>query len=598
MRAFLAASLIRSFCAAACCILLALQSEAADPDKLLAEYTHTVWTRKDGIPSAFIYSIAQTRDGYLWLATTDGLVRFDGVRFLHWRPRTGHTALLGVVRALCAGRDGSLWIGTASGLLGHLRGDELTTHPIGAQVEAIIEDRDDGWLWVTTENNLLRFRAATQEQVGTAIKLSGTFLSGPLQDKSGSIWFTTHSHVLRLDADKTQGPPSEVAKGKFWLTQDTNGDIWLTRPDGSTRRANEGQFVGRPETETKTLDIESVLRDSNGNTWIGTLSHGVVRQQAGFHGGMGMEYSQVGGLSTARVWCFFEDREHNIWVGTQNGLNRFRDEKITTLTRHEGLASDSVDALAAGTDGTIWASTSIGVNRIDGAHRDLYLSGTIARGLSMERGNTLWAGTNHGVMRMDNGKWSNVPMPTGIPLQDVTIITGDHENGVWLFDTHKGLHRWANGVVDDFSNETLLKGKSILAAHEDGSGRVWFGLAQGGLVVFDGGRFHAYSESDGLADGSVNTVHIDDQNTVWIGTDRGLSRFDGQRFVTWNITNGLPGERVLWILSDRARRIWLGYSTGVASIIQSELERAARDRSHRPARLDRSRGSCSASPRR
>ena len=232
--------------------------------------------------------------------------------------------LLGVVRSLCAGRDGSLWIGTASGLLGHIRGDDLTTHLIGAQVEAILEDRD-GWLWVTTENNLLRFRAATQEQVGTAITLSGTFLSGPLQDKSGSIWLTTDSHVLRLDADKTQGPPSEMTKGKFWLTQDASGDIWLTRPDGSTRLANEGQIVGHPQTETKTLDIETVLRDSNGNTWIGTRSHGVVRLQAGFHGGMRMEYSQVGGLSTARVWCFFEDHEHDIWVGTQNGLNRFRD---------------------------------------------------------------------------------------------------------------------------------------------------------------------------------------------------------------------------------------------------------------------------------
>src|ERR1700681_1954548 len=162
MRSFLAASLIRCFCAAACCVMLGLQSEASDPNKPLTEYTHTVWTHKDGIPSAFIYSIAQTQDGYLWLATTDGLVRFDGMRFVHWRPKSGHTALLGVVRSLCATRDGSLWIGTATGLVGHIRGDDLTTLSVGAQVEAILEDRD-GTLWAATENNLLRFRAATQE---------------------------------------------------------------------------------------------------------------------------------------------------------------------------------------------------------------------------------------------------------------------------------------------------------------------------------------------------------------------------------------------------------------------------------------------------
>src|SRR5260370_38486390 len=261
MRFLLAAGPIRSFCAALCWVLLAAQSEASDPRKPLTEYTHTVWTHKDGIPSAFIYSMAQTQDGYLWLATTDGLVRFDGVRFVHWRPKTGHTALLGVVRSLCAVRDGSLWIGTAAGLVGHIRGDDLTTLSVGAQAEAIFEDRD-GTLWIATENNLLRFRAATQEQMGTAITLPGTFLSGPLQDRSGSIWFTTLSGAQRLGppllrrrrgvpSSSPQGPPAEIAKGKFWLSEDTNGDIWPTRPDGSTRPRNEGQIGTRPVMEAK-----------------------------------------------------------------------------------------------------------------------------------------------------------------------------------------------------------------------------------------------------------------------------------------------------------------------------------------------------------
>jgi ligand-binding sensor domain-containing protein/signal transduction histidine kinase len=580
MRFLLVGCPIRCLCAAAFWVLLAIQAEASDPNKPLTEYTHTIWTHKDGIPSAFIYSIAQTRDGYLWLATTDGLVRFDGVRFVHWRPNTGHTELLGVVRSLCAARDGSLWVGTAAGLVGHIRGDDLTTFSVGAHVAAILEDRD-GTLWVTTENHLLRFRPATQEQIGPAITLSGAFLSGPLQDGNGSIWLTTESRILRLESANPQGRPLEIAKGKFWLSEDTNGEIWLTRPDGSTRPADEGQIVSGPKMERKTLDIHTVLRDSNGNTWIGTLGQGLARLQAGFHDGMRMEkYSQFDGLSAARVWCFLEDREHNIWVGTQNGLNRFRDEKINTLTRREGLVNDNVDALTAGPDGIIWASISTGISRIDGQHRDLYLNGATAMALSMDRENTLWAGTNRGVVRLENGKWSNLPMPTGIHLQDVTAITEDHEKGVWLFDARKGLYRWRNGRSTDVSQEPLLKAKSILAADVDAAGRVWFGLYEGSVVVFDGSRFHAYSESDGLAGGSVNAVHVDDKATVWIGTERGLSRFDGQRFVTWNKANGLPGERVLWVLSDSGGRIWLGYSTGVACVSQSELDRAQQDPSH------------------
>jgi signal transduction histidine kinase len=194
--------------------------------------------------------------------------------------------------------------------------------------------------------------------------------------------------------------------------------------------------------------------------------------------------------------------------------------------------------------------------------------------------NTLWAATNHGVARLEQGEWRYIFLPGGVQLSDVTAITAD-ESGVWLVDGHKGLYRSANGRLTDFSNEPLFKGKSILTASADRTGKVWFGLDQGGVVVFNAGQFFGYSESAGLARGSVNAVHIDDKATVWIGTERGLSRLDGQRFVTWNRANSLPGERVLWILTDNEDRLWLGYSTGVACVSRSELDRAAHDPSHR-----------------
>jgi hypothetical protein len=204
-------------------------------------------------------------------------------------------------------------------------------------------------------------------------------------------------------------------------------------------------------------------------------------------------------------------------------------------------------------------------------------------GLSMDRENNLWAGTNRGVVRMENGKSHSLPIPVETHLQNVTVLTNDHEKGMWLFDSRRRLYHWANGVITDFSSEPLLKGKTITAAQGDGTGKVWFGLNQAGVVVFDGSQFHAYSESDGLAGGSVNAVCIDDKGTVWIAMEHGLSRFDGQRFVTWNLANGLPGERVLWILSDSGGRIWLGYSTGVACLSRSELDQATRDPSHHMA---------------
>jgi len=356
----------------------------------------------------------------------------------------------------------------------------------------------------------------------------------------------------------------------------------MTNPDGFTRPLSEGPTFSRGGMPRNTFNVRAVLHDSGGNIWIGTLGQGLLRLRADSNDVREMErFSERDGLSAQFVWCLLEDREHNVWVGTQNGLNRFRDEKITTLTRREGLASDDVDALAAGPNGSVWASTPNGVNRIDGAHRDLYLAGTAIRGLSIDKKNTLWAGTNRGIVRAKDGEWSYLSMPAKVRLQNVTVIEEDGENRVWLFDDRGGFYRWADNRITDFSNDSLLRGKSVLAARSDGRGRVWLGLNEGGVLLFDGSVFHPYSESDGLAGGSVNAVYIDDNAAVWIGTERGLSRFDGLRFVTWNASNGLPGERVLWILSDNEGRIWLGYSTGVACITLSELDRAQKDPSHR-----------------
>lgn len=509
MRSRMAISPLRSLCAAACFALLAPQAQAFGSNKPLTEYTHTVWTHRD----------ASHRPSFTRLRRL-GTVTFGSPPRTDLSGLTASALSTGVPRravpsswvlcSLCAGRDGSLWIGTAAGLVGHIRGDDLRTFSVGAQAEAILEDRE-GTLWVATESRVMRFRAVTQEPIGAAIALPGAFLSGPFQDRSGSIWISTKHAVLRLDPADPHTRLVSAAEGEFWLSEDTGGIIWMTSPDGSTQPTNEGHISSRAGMRTKALDIRTVLHDSQGNTWIGT-GQGLARLQMPSLNRQKLEtFAQSDGLSAQSVWCLLEDRENNIWVGTENGLNRFRDEKVTTLTRREGLPSDNVNALAAGTDGAIWASTPIGIDRIDGQDRDLYLNGIRVSGLFVDRHNTLWAGTNRGVARLE--RWRYLSMPTGTRLTNVTVITEDGANGVWLFDSERGLYRCANGRITDYSQEPLLKGKSIQAAQADASGRVWFGLYEGGVVVFDGTRFHAYSEADGLTGGSVNTVYLDDQST-------------------------------------------------------------------------------------
>jgi ligand-binding sensor domain-containing protein/signal transduction histidine kinase len=573
---------IRSLCVVACLVVFPLFASASAANKPLTEYTHGVWTRKDGIPAAFIYALAQTRDGYLWLATTDALVRFDGVRFVHWRPRTGHTALLGVVRSLHATRDGGLWIGTAAGLVGYIRGDDLRTFPVGAQPEAMLEDRD-GTLWVATANRLLRFRAATRQPMGGAIALPGVLVSGPLQDSNGSIWLSTEHTVVRIDPPDSGSGLVTMGVGKFWLCAGENGSIWIIGPDGLSQPIRNGQTFRQPATPGTIQGVQTMLRDSAGNTWIGTLGRGLARVRAAAQGDGKVErFSQSDGLSEDSVWCVLEDREQNIWVGTQNGLNRFRDEKVTTLTYREGLMRD-VDALAAGPDGAVWASTAMGLQRIDGEHRDRVLEGRRISAMHLDRTNTLWVGTDRGIALLAQGRWRSLSVPGALALTAVSTITGDDTTGMWFVDDRLGLRRLTDGRLTDLSDHPLFKGKSIRAAQADGRGGAWFGFYEGGVVFFDGNEFRAYSEADGLSGGSVNEVHIDDTAAVWIAAERGLSRLDGERFVSWNRANGLPGERVQWILSEDRDHLSLGYSIGVARLSRAELDRAAADPAYRVA---------------
>jgi ligand-binding sensor domain-containing protein/signal transduction histidine kinase len=547
---------MRILFAAAWGLLLAVPASALNPNRALTQYRQTVWTSKDGLPATFIYSIAQSADGYIWLGTTDGLARFDGIRFVHWRSR-GNQVLLGAVRVVRAAREGGIWVGTASGIVGRVHGDDLTMTTIAAPVEALLEARD-GTLWAATAKRIMRFHPETLARVGEPVSLLDDFYSGLLQDKEGVIWVSTIRSVLQIDPARGEVVRNKLSERRPWLSSDGSGTILVTGDDGR--------------------DIRTVMRDSAGNTWIGTFGKGLLRIRPG--DSAAERFSRADGLSNDNVWSIFEDREHDLWVGTQDGLHCIRDGAVTTLTRQEGLASANFDALAAGPGEAVWASTPAGMYRMDRDPPRLLLKGTRATALLADRDGNLWAATRNGILRMINGGSSPVRLPPGVSLSNVAAMADDSRHRVWIFDADKGLYRWSSEGVDSFSNESLLQGQSILVMRADHHGRMWFGLYQGGVVVFEDGRFRAYSERDGLAGGSVNAISVDDNGTVWIGAERGLSRFDGARFATWTSAQGLPGERVLWVVPVHAGMLWLGYTNGVAGVSSVELDRALHDSSH------------------
>jgi len=196
-----------------------------DPTSFFSEYAATTWTHRDGLFSTFIRAIGQTADGYIWLGTTDGLFRFDGVRFVQWRNKQQHG--LGVVNALCAARDGSLLVGTDAGLVGRLRGGDFVSIRSGAAIQSVLEDRD-GTVWVTAGDRLIHYRSDLWSSAPVEVSLPANVLSGPLQDPSGSIWVSTEEGVERLEQNRL----TKIITGKMWLSRDANEAIRATREDG------------------------------------------------------------------------------------------------------------------------------------------------------------------------------------------------------------------------------------------------------------------------------------------------------------------------------------------------------------------------------
>ncbi|HEV2827065.1 MAG TPA: two-component regulator propeller domain-containing protein, partial [Pyrinomonadaceae bacterium] len=357
--AFISRSIGLSFLLAACYA----SAHALNPELDVSQYAHTSWKIRDGFFRSSISSIVQTPDGYLWLGTEAGLLRFDGVRNLPWQPPAGQQLPSPAVMSLLVTRDGTLWIGTQKGLSSWKDGT-LTHHPelAGQFVFKLIEDRE-GSVWASgvspTTGRLCEFQRGSVHCYGDDGVLGrGAF--NLYEDSKGNLWAGVKDGIWRW----RPGPP------KFYpLPGELNGIRGIGENDdgtllvgwhGGIQRFVEGKtevyplpgFAGQ-------LSAKRILRDHDGGLWIGTQDRGVVH----LHKGKADVFSLSEGLSGKDVYSIFEDREGSIWVASADGLDRFRDYAVATLSLRQGLSHENVGSILAATDGSVWLGTFAGLNR-------------------------------------------------------------------------------------------------------------------------------------------------------------------------------------------------------------------------------------------
>jgi ligand-binding sensor domain-containing protein/signal transduction histidine kinase len=556
---------------------------ALNPSLDIGQYAHKPWKVSEGFTRGVINDVAQTPDGFLWLGTESGLVRFDGVDAVPWEPPKQQPLPSEHVSKLLAARDGTLWVGTVKGLASWKDG-KLAWRPelAGQTINAIVEDRE-GVVWAgssaTLSGRLCAIRKGETRCYGEDGSL-GTGVRGLYEDRKGNLWVGVVNGVWRWKPDRPvfHSVPGQI-DGIRGLAEGEDGALLIATRAGIRRLADTRIEVYPPAAALPPLMARRVFRDRDGGLWIGTADRGLAHVREG----RADQFAKAEGLSGDFIGSIFEDREGNIWVATQDGLDRFRDYAVPTFSVNEGLSSARIGSVLAAQDGGVWLATSNGLNRWENGrvagrpapNRDI-------ASLFQDRRGRVWVSTLTAFGYVENDAFHPV---SGIPGGFVSFIAEDSAGSLWIANPALGLFRLSpDQRVETIAWSRLLGENPASAVAADSSQGLWLGFSLGGLAYWKDGKVQAsYSTGDGLGAGSVGALQIDADGAVWAATEGGLSRWKDGRIATLTQKNGLPCNTTHWAARDDDRAMWLYMACGLVRIPESELDRWTSDPARRVA---------------
>lgn len=540
-----------------------MPASALDPGRRLTQYLQRIWQARQGLPQSDILAIQQTKDGYLWLGTSDGLFRFDGVRFTPPGDLDGLALPKMSVRQLAEDARGRLWVATRdAGLIRIDRGSvaQFTVRDglPSDDVTCLFAGRHDE-LWACTDYGLARIANGRIQ----AIAAGQLNVRAAAQSADGSVWMGGENSVLtvwngaavsRFEL-QTLPPYARVQS----MLAGSDGTLWIGTTAGLIRLKN-----GRERRFTKAdgLANDSVLalaEGHNGSIWVGT-DGGFSR----WRNGELESFLPKNGLSQSTVAAVYEDREGSLWVGTKRGLNQFVDRRTLPLTTSEGLPSNDTGPVYQDARGVIWVGTlgaglarferrrSIVLTKRDGLASDSILS------LAGDTKGTLWVGTDAGLDRVRDRKI--IPVLPGVIRSLCPTSSGD----LWI-GTSEGL--------------AVLRDRRILRFKPSGA---FVSLVESGgkiLAAVEGVGIRAYDErtlrelrEPALAIRDADTLFRDPDGAVWIGgVGSGLHLLDGGRRADFSMREGLFDDEIYGIAADGRGALWFASSTGIFSVSRQEL---------------------------
>jgi ligand-binding sensor domain-containing protein/two-component sensor histidine kinase len=575
-------------------LLISQTAFALDPHKTLNQYSHETRTNQNGLPGEAVNEIVQTPDGYMWLRTTSGLVRFDGVRFARIEPRIGKGPLHETIRAIGSSAGGNLLIRSDTRTL--IYRNNLFSHyvppaplPDGA-IFKIFETRGKQ-IWIGSDNFVYEVRSNEIEQ---ALGKTG-WATAFLEDHLGNLWIATASGLFKYSngiftqystdfhqaiiesserVDRLQ-PGKHPIKGRVTaLAEDRHGNLWVGTRDGLYRIIKGEITASTPEIELKGQHISAILEDKDGNMWIGTDASGLYLITNGKWSSMNASQ----GLTDDAVLSLFEDREGSIWVGTKSGLDRFRNSQVIPFTTREGLAHNNAVSIIEAHDGSLYIfSAGGGLTRLkDGKVTVLTtrdgLASNYGGALYASRDGSIWIGTDRGLCRLRENQITTYQAQGRLTQFNTSAITEDDESLI-VCTSELRVFRFRDGKLSDYTingEPNPFAGKYVFTAIRDQSGDMWFGAVDG-LYRISRGK----PPSRSLINYPITSIYDDQLGSLWLGGRMpGLVRVrtgDG-RTTRYTMVEGLFDNEIQHVLSDRGGNLWVSTPRGIFTVSRKDLD--------------------------
>ncbi|ADO75259.1 sensor histidine kinase [Stigmatella aurantiaca] len=553
------------------------------PSQRLDPYVQRSWTSEEGLPQNAVIAIAQTEDGYLWAATQEGLVRFDGTSFKTFDRHNTPELKSSFITSLHVDGAGVLWIGTGGGGLTRYAEGTFRTYRTGDglphDIISELESDASGAVWAGTDQGLARIFHGEVTAFRPGEGLRGEIVTSLFAGEEGTLWVGTELGISVLkEGVWTAGPFAEqLPPGKVHsLLRDRAGRFWIGLHKGPLMRVEEGHVTSYgPAQGLMGERIHVLLEDRNGFLWAGT-SGGLYR----FSG----ERFEAMESVTSPVLSLFEDKEGSLWAGLDGkGLLHLRAARLQVYTTRQGLPTDNVLALHEDAQGHLWMGTyGGGVVRFQGDTRTG--AWTTKQGLPSDnittlvaaQDGTVWAGSmNRGLARIQGARILPDEATASLASDGILSLLASQDGRLWIGTLRRGLYCLEHGQLVHYGEAEGLADDTVYALKESQDGSLWVGT-RGGLSHLREGQFIQDAATRALERVAIMALHEDAPGSLWVGTySQGLHWMQGAQHFVFGTRQGLFNEVVFHILEDDAEVLWMSCNRGLFSVRKAELQAVA-----------------------